>query len=209
MTGTPETHAHNPLLGKRGAFEGVARRHRRRRNPAQRPPRSSLRPPTNPPRHSPQRWVEKVGRSIKGSETPQKRAPHPKQPRGRARNGDLLTYPWVGESNHGDAVFEDTGPSRTRRCSPRGHCRSGAQPVPERQKPPAQPGLRVRATLRCPKAKRSQAVKGGPSGPSAGSREAAPLTAWGAELRAYGLAYAFAVGPDGRILSNGRAPRAC
>ena len=70
MTGTPETHAHNPLLGKRGAFEGVARRHRRRRNPARRPPRSSLRPPTNPPRHSPQRWVEKVGRSIKGSETP-------------------------------------------------------------------------------------------------------------------------------------------
>ena len=70
-------------------------------------------------------------------------------------------------------------------------------------------GLRVRATLRCPKAKRSQAVKGGPSWPSAGSRAAAPLTAWGAELRAYGLAYAFAVGPDARILSNGGAPRAC
>ena len=58
-------------LGKRGAFEGVARRHGRRRNPARRTPRSSLRTPTNQPRHRPQRWVEKCGRSIKGSETPQ------------------------------------------------------------------------------------------------------------------------------------------
>ena len=50
--------AHAPL-GKRGAFEGVARRHGRRRNPARTTPRSSLRTPTNQPRHSPQRWVEK------------------------------------------------------------------------------------------------------------------------------------------------------
>jgi hypothetical protein len=71
MTGTSETRAHHPLLGKRGAFEGVARRHGRRRNPARMTPRSSLRPPTNQLRHSPQRWVEKCGRSIKGSETPQ------------------------------------------------------------------------------------------------------------------------------------------
>ena len=61
--------AHAPL-GKRGAFEGVARRHGRRRNPARTTPRSQLRTPTNPPRRPAQRWVEKCGRSIKGSETP-------------------------------------------------------------------------------------------------------------------------------------------
>jgi len=33
-------------------------------------PRSSLRTPTNRPLHSPQRWVEKADRSIKGSDTP-------------------------------------------------------------------------------------------------------------------------------------------
>ena len=60
-----------PPLGKRGAFEGVARRHGRRRNPARMTPRSSLRTPTNPALHSPQRWVEKADRSIKGSDTPQ------------------------------------------------------------------------------------------------------------------------------------------
>jgi hypothetical protein len=70
MTGTPETRAHDPLLGKRGAFEGVARRHGRQRNPARRPPRSQHRPPTNPLRHSTQHRVEKCGRSIKGSDTP-------------------------------------------------------------------------------------------------------------------------------------------
>ena len=53
-------------LGKRSAFEGVARRHGRRQNPA----RSTLRTPTNRLRHSSQRWVEKCGGSIKGSETP-------------------------------------------------------------------------------------------------------------------------------------------
>ena len=59
-----------PPLGKRGAFEGVARRHGRRRNPARMTPRSSLRTPTNQALHSPQRWVEKADRSIKGSDTP-------------------------------------------------------------------------------------------------------------------------------------------
>jgi len=53
--------------------EGVARRHGRRRNPARTTPRSSLRPPTNQAHHSPQAWCEKVGRSIKGSDTPQAR----------------------------------------------------------------------------------------------------------------------------------------
>ena len=33
-------------------------------------PRSSLRTLTNQPRHHAQRWVEKCGRSIKGSDTP-------------------------------------------------------------------------------------------------------------------------------------------
>ena len=60
---------HAPL-GKRGAFEGVARRHGRRRNPARRPPPSSLRTLTNQPRHSTQRWVEKCDRSVANSETP-------------------------------------------------------------------------------------------------------------------------------------------
>ena len=65
--------AHTPL-GKRGAFEGVARRHGRRRNPARMTPRSSLRPPTNQALHSPQRVVRKVDCSIKGSETPHSQA---------------------------------------------------------------------------------------------------------------------------------------
>ena len=50
--------------------EGIARRHGRRRNPAPTTPRSSLRAPTNQPRHHAQRWVEKCDRSIKGSDTP-------------------------------------------------------------------------------------------------------------------------------------------
>ena len=57
-------------LGKRGALEGVARRHGRRRNPARKLPRSSLRTPENQIRHSPQRWVEKRDRSVANSETP-------------------------------------------------------------------------------------------------------------------------------------------
>jgi hypothetical protein len=70
-----------PLLGKRGAFEGVARRHGRRRNPARTTPRSSLRTLNNQAPHSAQRWVEKCGRSIKGSETPQCHTPGPSRPR--------------------------------------------------------------------------------------------------------------------------------
>jgi hypothetical protein len=52
--------------------EVVARRQGRRRNPARTTPRSPLRTTTTPLRHSPHRWVEKCGRSIKGSETPQR-----------------------------------------------------------------------------------------------------------------------------------------
>ena len=66
-------HSTNPAvltLGKRSAFEGVARRQGRRRNPARTTPRSSLRTPTNPPRDHAQRGVEKCGRSITNSETP-------------------------------------------------------------------------------------------------------------------------------------------
>ena len=57
-------------LGKRSAFEGVARRQGCRRNPARTTPRSSLRTPTNPPRDHAQRGVEKCGRTITNSETP-------------------------------------------------------------------------------------------------------------------------------------------
>ena len=67
LTSTDRVHA---PLGKRGAFEGVARRHGRRRNPAWTPPRSSLRTLTNQPRHSTQRWVERCDRSVANSETP-------------------------------------------------------------------------------------------------------------------------------------------
>jgi hypothetical protein len=109
---------------------------------------------------------------------------------------DLLTYPWVGESIHDEVALEDPqGLVEHALGRPRGHCRSGAQPPQNGRNPLLSQGLRVRATLRCHKAKRSQAVKGGPSGPSEGSRAAAPLTAWGAELRAYGLANAFSEGP--------------
>ena len=68
MTTAPSIdHALPPVLQRDGAClrEGVARRHGRRRNPARTTPRSSLRTPTNQPRHNAQRWVEKVGRSIK------------------------------------------------------------------------------------------------------------------------------------------------
>ena len=66
---TSTDHALPLVLQRDGAClrEVVARRHGRRRNPARRSPRSSLRTPINRLRHSPQRWVEKAGRSIKGS----------------------------------------------------------------------------------------------------------------------------------------------
>lgn len=57
-------------LGKRDAFEGVARRHGRRRNPARKLPRSSLRTPANQLRYTSQRWVEKSDRSVANSDTP-------------------------------------------------------------------------------------------------------------------------------------------
>ena len=76
MTTAPSIdHALPPVLQRDEAClrEGVARRHGRWRNAARTMPRSSLRPTTNQPRHNAQRWVEKVGRSIKGSDTPQDR----------------------------------------------------------------------------------------------------------------------------------------
>jgi hypothetical protein len=74
MTCLPAPAARRPLPPASGVGgglrEAVARRHGRRRNPARTTPRSSLRPPTNQAHHSPQTWCEKVGRSIKGSDTP-------------------------------------------------------------------------------------------------------------------------------------------
>ncbi len=69
MTRLPDTDRTRLPLRKRGAIEGVARRHGRRRNPAWMTPRSSLRTPINQPLHHAQRWVEKCDRSIKGSDT--------------------------------------------------------------------------------------------------------------------------------------------
>jgi len=54
-------------LGKRGAFEGVARRPWMADGMGT---DDAQTPATNRPRHSAQRWVEKVRRSIKGSDTP-------------------------------------------------------------------------------------------------------------------------------------------
>jgi len=71
MTTLADTDKAQLPLGKRGAFEGVARRPDAGGTPARRPPRSSLRTPTNPSRHSAQRWFEKCGRSVTNSETPQ------------------------------------------------------------------------------------------------------------------------------------------
>ena len=66
----PEHRTHPRSPGEEERFEGVARRHGRRRNPARMTPRSSLRTPTNRARHHAQHWVRKVGRSIANSETP-------------------------------------------------------------------------------------------------------------------------------------------
>jgi len=79
-------------LGKRSAFEGVARRQGRRRNPARTTPRSSLRTPTNPPRDHAQRGVEKCGRSITNSGTPHLAATtRPEAP--TLARGDTATIP--------------------------------------------------------------------------------------------------------------------
>jgi hypothetical protein len=65
----PAAHHPLPASGVGGWLrEGVARRHGR--NSARTTPRSTLRPPSNRPLDNPQAWCEKVGRSIKGSDTP-------------------------------------------------------------------------------------------------------------------------------------------
>ena len=54
-------------LGKRGAFEGVARRPWMAGGTGTDDAQSTT---ANTAHHQPQRWVEKVDRSIKGSDTP-------------------------------------------------------------------------------------------------------------------------------------------
>ena len=72
MTATETILASRPLLLLRdgGSLrEGIARRHGRRWNWARTTPRTT---PTNTAHKHPQAWCEKVGRSIKGSDTPQR-----------------------------------------------------------------------------------------------------------------------------------------
>ena len=92
-------------LGKRGALEGVARRHGRRRNPARKLPRSSLRTPENQFRHSPQRWVEKRDRSVANSETPH-------QVNGTDATFDQLTEPTKLQA-HALALIKERIPQLT------------------------------------------------------------------------------------------------
>ncbi len=83
MTATETILASRPLLLLRdgGSLrEGVARRHGRRWNWARTTPRTT---PTNTAHKHPQAWCEKVGRSIKGSDTPQSRS-SPAWPRRRS-----------------------------------------------------------------------------------------------------------------------------
>ena len=71
MTATETILASRPLLLLRdgGSLrEGIARRHGRRWNWARTTPRTT---PTNTAHKHPQAWCEKLGRSIKGSDTPQ------------------------------------------------------------------------------------------------------------------------------------------
>ena len=72
---TSTDHALPLVLQRDGAClrEGVARSHGRERNWARTKPRTTT---TNTAHHQPHRWVEKVGRSIKGSEAPQVAAQH-------------------------------------------------------------------------------------------------------------------------------------
>jgi hypothetical protein len=67
MTRLPDTDRARSLLGMRGAFEGVARRPWMASGMGTDDARTTS---TNQSRHSPQRVVEKVGRSIANSETP-------------------------------------------------------------------------------------------------------------------------------------------
>jgi hypothetical protein len=73
MTKLPDTDRARSLLGKRGAFEGVARWPWMASKMGTDDARTTS---TNQSRHSPQRVVEKVGRSITNSETPQRAAGH-------------------------------------------------------------------------------------------------------------------------------------
>jgi hypothetical protein len=96
-------------LGKRGAFEGVARRHGRRRNSGK-DAASELAPNTNQPAlHNAQHWVEKVSGSIKGSDTPQ-----------------IRSSTWLASGNKRKRW--------RRRCRRRSPDRS-ASPSPDRQSP--------------------------------------------------------------------------
>jgi len=89
MTDLPGTdHAGVGLLRRDGAClrEGVARWQRCQRNAARTMARTTT---TNEPNHQPQRWVEKVGRSITNSETPHSRKhPHRRCQHYVADNGD-------------------------------------------------------------------------------------------------------------------------
>ena len=104
---------HAPL-GKRGALEGVARRHGRRRNPARTPPRSSLRPSSQRPLYSSQRWVEKRERSIKGSETPHKHATFRWACNKRLRNA-------LGTLAHSTRIWNPWAADRYAHARARGH----------------------------------------------------------------------------------------
>jgi len=68
MTRLPDTDRARPLLGKRGAFEGVARWPWMA---SEMGTDDAHTPTTNRSHHSAQRVVEKVRRSITNSETPQ------------------------------------------------------------------------------------------------------------------------------------------
>ena len=73
MTAATTIPASRPLplsWGRACLREGVARSHGCERNWARMKPRPTT---TNRPHQYPQRWVEKVGRSITGSETPHPR----------------------------------------------------------------------------------------------------------------------------------------
>jgi hypothetical protein len=96
MSTIPSTRPATLPLGKRGGLEGVARRHGRRRNPARTTPRSSLRTLNNQPHHSVQRRVEKRGRSITNSETPQCPSTLPRSLRELAACWERIGDGWAG-----------------------------------------------------------------------------------------------------------------
>jgi hypothetical protein len=83
MTSLPDTDRARPLLGKRGAFEGVARWPWMASGMGT---DDAQTPTTNRSHHSAQRVVEKVGRSITNSETPH-RTHHTGRVRDEGRRG--------------------------------------------------------------------------------------------------------------------------